>query len=414
MENNMQMIDVLKRLAELDAQNPNIIKESAVEECGPMGMMTTPMDEEGADALAIEPTATPAAPASSGPANINISAGSGEEVSNMLATIMQLAGVKEVGADDLGAEPVGAVLTAEPSMSGEPSVSEPAKVGGDMKDMISTIDKMNDTDDHEDGDDKEETDEDMGDDYGVQGVDNTPSNPNKSNPFDANEFSAQPNAGGSTHGRATKNNPHGNPLSHEQEKKNDQTMEQRLMSDYKQFVAENEMAPQAQHIPIGQQMANDGITYSREKEGEIIDLMVQYMKKDGMSPKSIRYYLNYDEDYIPDQLSYLPREGSSNESMTDQGGESVKQAIAKMLPTLDSDDILNIVDGPCNTPVEQEIHDRFMELQYDLGPRYEDHPDQVAEKLIQQLHKVFGGSSNMMEGKTCSSCHKPMKKCSCD
>ena len=32
------------------------------------------------------------------------------------------------------------------------------------------------------------------------------------------------------------------------------------------------------------------------------------MKKNGMSPKSIRYYLNYDEDYIPDQLSYLPRE----------------------------------------------------------------------------------------------------------
>ena len=63
-----------------------------------------------------------------------------------------------------------------------------------------------------------------------------------------------------------------------------------------------------QHVPIGQQMANDGITYSREKEGEIIDLMVQYMKKDGMSPKSIRYCLNYDEDYIPDQLSYLPRE----------------------------------------------------------------------------------------------------------
>ena len=339
MENNMQMIDVLKRLAELDAQNPNIIKESAVEECGPMGMMTTPMDEEGADALAIEPTATPAAPASSGPANINISAGSGEEVSNMLATIMQLAGVKEVGADDLGAEPVGAVLTAEPTMSGTPPVSEPAKVGGDMKDMISTIDKMNDTDDHEDGDDsddKEETDESMDDEFGIPGVDNSPSNPNKQNPFDANEFSYQPNAGGSTHGRATKNNPHGNPLSHEQEKKNDQTMEQRLMSDYKQFVVENEIAP-SQHVPIGQQMSNDGITYSPEKEREIIGLMAQYMKKDGMSPKSIRYYLNYDEDYIPDQLSYLPRAGASN-----------------------------------------------------------------AE------------SNSMMEGKTCSSCHKPMKKCSCD
>ena len=63
MENNMQMIDVLKRLAELDAKNSTIIKESAVEECSPMGMMTAPMDEEGADALAIEPTSAPAAPA---------------------------------------------------------------------------------------------------------------------------------------------------------------------------------------------------------------------------------------------------------------------------------------------------------------------------------------------------------------
>jgi hypothetical protein len=68
-----------------------------------------------------------------------------------------------------------------------------------------------------------------------------------------------------------------------------------------------------QHVPIGQQMANDGITYSREKEREIIDLMAQYMKKNGMSPKSIRYYLNYDEDYIPDQLSYLPREKAPEE-----------------------------------------------------------------------------------------------------
>ena len=39
----MQMIDVLKRIAELDAQNPNIVKESTqVDECGimpEMGMM---------------------------------------------------------------------------------------------------------------------------------------------------------------------------------------------------------------------------------------------------------------------------------------------------------------------------------------------------------------------------------------
>ena len=66
-------------------------------------------------------------------------------------------------------------------------------------------------------------------------------------------------------------------------------------------------------LGIGQQMARDGIKYSPDKENELIDLMVQYMKKNGMSSKEIRYRLNYDEDYIPDQLSDLPKEGSSEE-----------------------------------------------------------------------------------------------------
>ena len=69
------------------------------------------------------------------------------------------------------------------------------------------------------------------------------------------------------------------------------------------------VAEGAGNVEIGQQMANDGITYSPEKENELIDLMAQYMKKSGMSSKSIRYYLSYDEDYIPDQLSYLPKQG---------------------------------------------------------------------------------------------------------
>jgi len=68
---------------------------------------------------------------------------------------------------------------------------------------------------------------------------------------------------------------------------------------------------------IGQMMANDGITYSPEKENELINLMAQYMKKSGMSSKAIRYYLSYDEDYISDQLGLLPREGQTNESMSD-------------------------------------------------------------------------------------------------
>jgi hypothetical protein len=67
---------------------------------------------------------------------------------------------------------------------------------------------------------------------------------------------------------------------------------------------------------IGQQMANDGVTYSPEKENEIIDLMGQYMEKAGMSPKQIRYLLNYDEDYVSDQLEFLPRK-DMNERVRD-------------------------------------------------------------------------------------------------
>jgi hypothetical protein len=62
-------------------------------------------------------------------------------------------------------------------------------------------------------------------------------------------------------------------------------------------------------------MADDGITYSAEKENEIISKMVEYMKKSGMDSKQIRYLLNYDEDYIADQLSYLPKEGMDESAL---------------------------------------------------------------------------------------------------
>ncbi len=57
---------------------------------------------------------------------------------------------------------------------------------------------------------------------------------------------------------------------------------------------------------IGQQMAQDGITYDPTQEGALIALMGTYMRKSGMTTKEIRYYLSYDPDFIPDQLSYLP------------------------------------------------------------------------------------------------------------
>ena len=69
----------------------------------------------------------------------------------------------------------------------------------------------------------------------------------------------------------------------------------------------------ASSVEIGQQMADDGITYSPERENEIIGQMAEYMKRSGMSSKQIRYLMNYDEDYISDQLGYLPREQSAAE-----------------------------------------------------------------------------------------------------
>jgi hypothetical protein len=94
-----------------------------------------------------------------------------------------------------------------------------------------------------------------------------------------------------------------------------------LETQYKQGVAEGGASmPGDQYLSIpadqtklsiGQQMAQDGITYSPDKEDELIGLMAQYMKKAGMSSKQIRYYLSYDEDFIPDQLSDLPKQGAA-------------------------------------------------------------------------------------------------------
>jgi hypothetical protein len=78
---------------------------------------------------------------------------------------------------------------------------------------------------------------------------------------------------------------------------------------FEQGVAEGE------NLSIGQQMAKDGITYSPEKEKELIKIIGDYMEKNGYSPKQIRYYLSYDEDFIPDQLSELPRKNNEVEEM---------------------------------------------------------------------------------------------------
>jgi len=66
---------------------------------------------------------------------------------------------------------------------------------------------------------------------------------------------------------------------------------------------------ESKRLSIGQQMARDGITYSVEREKELIGIIGDYLAKNGHSEKAIRYYLSYDEDFVPDTLSELPKEG---------------------------------------------------------------------------------------------------------
>ena len=57
-----------------------------------------------------------------------------------------------------------------------------------------------------------------------------------------------------------------------------------------------------------EKMIADGVTYSVEKESEIIEVIGDYMKADGFSEKQINYYFNIDEDFLGETLDKLPRE----------------------------------------------------------------------------------------------------------
>jgi len=59
---------------------------------------------------------------------------------------------------------------------------------------------------------------------------------------------------------------------------------------------------------IIEKMIADGVTYSVEKEREIIGVIGDYMKANGFSEKQINYYFNIDEDFLGDVLSELPVE----------------------------------------------------------------------------------------------------------
>lgn len=181
------MIDVMKRLAELDSQNPNIVKENV--QVGECGMMPGMMPEMGMNIAPEKPSM---------PASINMSAGSGDELSNMLATIMQLAGQNKP-------------VSAAPALDNTPPAAgtlEPANGGTAADSMRSVIDKLNPMDDNGEDDvnkahgdldndgDHDMDDHDMEKKEPVKEYDNTPADPNDKDEFDANAHAHQENQPG--------------------------------------------------------------------------------------------------------------------------------------------------------------------------------------------------------------------------
>lgn len=242
------MLDVLKRLAELDEQNPQVYKDTPV-----LNNESKDVDEEKADEgpeiLKIKSDQAKAKgeksfnvgnktfPVKEGddeqveecgmmppmggmgehhtPASINISADSGDELSAMLRDIMTLAGRGQPDMD------------VTPSMPGQ--TPPPAEVDTDSGDMDgdgtnimrSMIDKLNPGDDGEgDVDNKDDMKE----------YDNTPADPNDKNQFDANKFAHQENQPGQGD-RMDGTQPKAYPTKEE--------LENSLFLEYKRFISEN-------------------------------------------------------------------------------------------------------------------------------------------------------------------------------
>ena len=89
------------------------------------------------------------------------------------------------------------------------------------------------------------------------------------------------------------------------------------------------------------------------------------------------------------ELTNTPRDRLISRMSPSVDNDALLQKVGKVVnsPEFDSDAILKIVDaGDTMThPVGRYIQKEFDELQYDLGREYEDHPEEVAEKLLSML-----------------------------
>ena len=155
----MQMIDVLKRLAELDSNNPNVEnKMGTMESLLTVSNVSSEVSKINENAETVQECGpiSPMPAASRGPASINMSAGSGEELSGLIRDIMSLAGVgKESPHSDKSIE-------VTPANAIEPD--------SDMLANIKMIDSMNSPNDIQPIDDDDKPFEEMDDRY----YDNSP------------------------------------------------------------------------------------------------------------------------------------------------------------------------------------------------------------------------------------------------
>jgi len=88
------------------------------------------------------------------------------------------------------------------------------------------------------------------------------------------------------------------------------------------------------------------------------------------------------------ELTNTPRDRLISRMSPSIDNNALLQKVGKVVnsPEFNSDTILKIVDSPNIThPVGRYIQKEFDELQYDLGRAYEDHPEEVAEKLLSML-----------------------------
>ena len=74
---------------------------------------------------------------------------------------------------------------------------------------------------------------------------------------------------------------------------------------------------ESENLAIGEKMARDGIEYDPAREGEIISMIGDYLRRDGMTTRQVRGYM-MDNDFVSDQLSYLPRKSDVAEGQLDE------------------------------------------------------------------------------------------------